>query len=195
MSLSVTEISEILKSGKPLPHGTFSKEDGYKLVCEAIITNNLDHVKKLIAAGLDVNWAKKGYKFPLGYATQNDRHKIVEYLLAAEADFVSSCVQHVNYYLYDDYQSEYHRYKTSITLIANGLRTYVAPPKANSALQQFEKEVIRCRDVIVTLLGLKRRRQSNGYSLILPKLDRFLVQQELAVSIWSSRYQWNQSKK
>lgn len=45
----------------------------------------------------------------------------------------------------------------------------------------LQKAVIQCRDVIVVLLGLKKRKQ------VLGKLDRFLIQQELAVAIWSTR--------
>ena len=48
-------------------------------------------------------------------------------------------------------------------------------------LVEVETKVLNCRDAIVVLLGLKKRR------LILPKLDRFLVQQELAVAIWTTR--------
>ena len=46
---------------------------------------------------------------------------------------------------------------------------------------KFEQGVMCCRDIVVTLLGLKRFRK------ILPKLDRFLIQQELAVAVWSTR--------
>ena len=45
----------------------------------------------------------------------------------------------------------------------------------------FQDCIIGCRDVIVTLLGLKKSRN------LLPRLDRFLVQQVLAVEIWSTR--------
>ena len=51
----------------------------------------------------------------------------------------------------------------------------------NPEYVKFEQGVLRCRDVIVTLLGLKRFRK------ILPKLDRFLIRQELVTSIWSTR--------
>lgn len=46
---------------------------------------------------------------------------------------------------------------------------------------ELEKGVVACRDVIVVLLGLKKRRQ------ILKKLDRFLVRDVLAVEIWTTR--------
>lgn len=50
-------------------------------------------------------------------------------------------------------------------------------------LLAFEKGVKRCRNVIVTILGLKKfRRQAK-----LVKLDRFLIQQVLVVEIWTTR--------
>lgn len=45
----------------------------------------------------------------------------------------------------------------------------------------LEQGVINCRNVIVILLGLRRKHK------ILPLLDRFLVQQVLAVEIWTTR--------
>lgn len=44
----------------------------------------------------------------------------------------------------------------------------------------WEWDVSACQRVIVVLLGLKRRRA------ILPKIDTFLIQQELAGAIWST---------
>lgn len=68
-------------------------------------------------------------------------------------------------------------------LIANGLRTRKLPyGLISDEMRYFEQGVLRCRDVIVVLLGLKKRRQ------VLGKLDRFLVKQELAVAIWSTRH-------
>lgn len=58
----------------------------------------------------------------------------------------------------------------------------------------FNRGVRRCRDAIVVLLGLKKRRRytckgnMSHTQVFLPKLDRFLIQQELAVAIWSTRY-------
>ena len=69
-------------------------------------------------------------------------------------------------------------------LIANGSRTnflYYNAKASYQPLLDFEKGVVSCRNVIVTLLGLKKFRN------ILPKLDRFLVKQVLAVEIWTTR--------
>ena len=57
-------------------------------------------------------------------------------------------------------------------------------------MKDFERGVLHCRDVIVILLGLKKRKQ------VLGKLDRFLVQLELAVAIWTTRQEqeWQKVK-
>lgn len=83
-------------------------------------------------------------------------------------------------------------------LIANGFRlqhinqdTYDIASACHSKhinFGKFEQGVINCRDVIVILLGLKKRRHLTGnYTIILPKLDRFLIRQVLAVEIWTTR--------
>ena len=52
----------------------------------------------------------------------------------------------------------------------------------------FEQGVLRCRDAIVVLLVLKKRsRNAINHLTRLKKLDRFLVQQVLAVEIWTTR--------
>lgn len=78
---------------------------------------------------------------------------------------------------------------TSLVFISNGfcLRNLVDQGFATEKMIECEARVKSCRDVIIVLLGLKKRRHSMGYSAILPKLDRFLIKQELAVAIWSTR--------
>ena len=73
------------------------------------------------------------------------------------------------------------------TLLENGVRLKTAPIEyttvyVTTELREFEDGVLRCRDVIVILLALKKRRH-----VLLLKLDRFLIQQELAVAIWATR--------
>ena len=77
----------------------------------------------------------------------------------------------------------------SLVFISNGfcLRNLVDQGFATEKMIECEARVKSCRDVIVVLLGLKKRCHSMGYSAILPKLDRFLIKQELAVAIWSTR--------
>lgn len=81
--------------------------------------------------------------------------------------------------------------KAAYILISNGARLASCrnQEKISYTLKEFECGVLCCRNVIVTLLGLKKRRH------ILGKLDRFLVQQELAVEIWSTRTKDDWSEK
>lgn len=67
--------------------------------------------------------------------------------------------------------------QTTKVLIANGCRLN----HHHEILSPFQRNVLTCRGTIVIILGLKRKKR------ILPKLDRFLIQQELAVAIWSTR--------
>jgi len=183
MSLSAFEILEIFLSGKPLPPNTLSQCDpqiGRSLVEDAINFDNLDGVKRLIAAGLDVNYQENGDgPFLLEYAILHRRHDIVEYLLAAGANIA-------NVSRYADvaitFAKNCDHCKTLYVLLAYGSK--LEPEDATYGYHEeyrFQQGVTRCRDVIVTLLGLKKRRQ------ILGKLDRFLVSQVLAVEIWATR--------
>ena len=72
-------------------------------------------------------------------------------------------------------------------LVANGYRLHGLKPSSviilSNSMYTFDKGVQECRDVIVTLLGLKKFRRP----FKLNKLDRFLVKQVLAVEIWTTR--------
>lgn len=67
--------------------------------------------------------------------------------------------------------------------IANGYRLCNVRRNCSSPLVLFDRGVVQCRDAIITLLGLHKRRRHR----VLPKLDRFLVRLVLAVEIWSTR--------
>lgn len=79
------------------------------------------------------------------------------------------------------------------TLIANGSRLksllQLQPRVIIPQIEVFEERVIQCRDVIVILLGLRKRRH-----IFLYKLDKFLIAQELAPEIWATRYTFNDSQ-
>ena len=57
------------------------------------------------------------------------------------------------------------------------------PQDTMDELRLFRQGVLRCRDIIVILLGLKKRNNLTT----LKKLDRFLIKQVLAVEIWTTR--------
>lgn len=95
----------------------------------------------------------------LGLVRKNDE-KLIKHL------------EHYNCYIIDD-ERRYRYKKCRQVLVSNGFR-YLKPPKSQLRFDQ-------CREIIVTLLGLKKRKN------ILPKLDRFLVKQEVAIAIWTTR--------
>ena len=173
--MNTRDISEILLSGKPLPPDTFNKGSqlGYELMYHAIRVNQLDYTKKFILAGLDINSYDKSYNAPFACAAFHGKHDIVEYFLVigakdnvADEALASGCR------------------KTMTIAIANGSRLKCSSSCDNfSFVSMFQQGVLRCRDVIVTLLGLKKRR----CLAVLQKLDRFLISQVLAVEIWSTR--------
>lgn len=72
-------------------------------------------------------------------------------------------------------------------LVINGVRlqraTTIAQGYISPRLRTLETSRLSCRDAIVALLGLKKRKSCS----ILSKLDRFLVRQELGVAIWTTR--------
>jgi len=120
---------------------------------------------------------------PLHIAATHDNIKAIEAICACQTSLISIADKR-GYLPLDDIPFTDHLYGQKI-LIANGARLKNVKNKTwvTQELRDFERGVLRCRDVIVTLLGLKKRKA------ILPKLDRFLVQQELAVAIWATRHQ------
>ena len=193
MSLRASEIFEIYLSGKPLPNNTLTQCEGrfgYLLAEHAIDENNLGGVKRLIAAGLDVNWRSSEKDLShLGHAIKRHRHEMVEYLLAAGANIVnvSSYGDHAIRIadIYRGFSED--RDETIRVLFANGAKLDMDYYNMSRNDYLFKQGVTRCRDAIVVLLGLKKRRR------ILGKLDRFLVSQVLAVEIWATRAQRSQT--
>ena len=96
------------------------------------------------------------------------------------------------------YGRSYHNHFAQVNciqlLISNGMRLEKVKkslkPRITQEMWRFQEGAVQCRDVIVILLGLKKKKT------ILHKLDRFLVQQELAVAIWTTRQEqeWQKVK-
>ena len=119
---------------------------------------------------------------PLHVAAVHDNVEAIEAICACQTSLIST--PDVDGYLpLDEISYTAHFYGQKI-LVANGARLKNLKNKhwVTQKLREFESGVLQCRDVIVTLLGLKKKR------VILHKLDRFLVQQELAAAIWSTRH-------
>ena len=120
---------------------------------------------------------KKTY-YPIQTAIHNNQPRNVTLMLAAGFD---KPIDHPLGLLHECAGVD----KCAEILVSNGYRLKEGQfMRFNvSNLIEIEQSVVQCRDVIVVLLGLKKHRQ------VLGKLDRFLIQQELAVAIWSDR--WN----
>lgn len=73
---------------------------------------------------------------------------------------------------------------TLTVLLENGVKLSAAKPgwAIKQEFHDLERGVLSCKNVIVILLGLKKRQIP-----ALVRLDRFLIQQELAAEIWSTR--------
>lgn len=68
-------------------------------------------------------------------------------------------------------------------LISNGVRLKNEEKHVKvEKFRIFQEGVICCRDVLIVLLGLKKRQH-----VLLKRLDRFLIKQVLAVEIWATR--------
>lgn len=120
----------------------------------------------------------------------------VEMLLSQGHDFCNHKVQYRSIKVWGKYSpleiAMLDNHKALYILLANGIRLSRLQNSTSyifcktSEMQNFERGVLGCVQVIVILLGLKKRCYG-GASRILPKLDRFLIQQELAVAIWTTR--------
>ena len=144
----------------------------------------------LINQGVDVNDT-----IPLSQASYQRNPKIVEILIASQANVHLRSVLGLSAF---DYVFNIRSPPIGSLLdecakvfISNGVRLKTIHPslkyRITQELIEFEQGVLRCRDVIITLLGLKKKRRHRNACNLLPKLDRFLIQQVLAVEIWTTR--------
>ena len=146
---------------------------------------NIDVILVLVKeCSMDVDIQDDEEETPLYKAFYGNQPQVAEVLLVLGAQMISP-----NHYI--PWVSREMETETAKVLIANGLRiknvTKYLRDEINGKMTRFDQGVVQCRDVIVTLLGLKKRRQHDGRSLVLPKLDRFLIKEVLAVEIWSTR--------
>ena len=159
--------SEILKDGSTLIHAA----------CQSNDINALVMIFK--SKKCDINKTDDVHFRAIDYATLNNDVDMIEILLAAGSN-MSFVWRHALHYGFE---------LVLEMLISNGKRVQSIQALGHSYdfrvlyrhVEKFQAKVIQCRDVIVILLGLKKRRQ------VLCKLDRFLIQQELATAIWATR--------
>ena len=134
---------------------------------------------KLYNCGLNIHSKSKFGFTPLFYMLRSFSFNILKVTITL--GLLHKCEHKYVIYTLEDFRrvqcndiEHRRRYKECHqVLVSNGFR-YLKPPKSQLRFDQ-------CREIIVTLLGLKKRKN------ILPKLDRFLVKQEVAIAIWTTR--------
>lgn len=134
----------------------------------------------LINQGVDVNDT-----IPLSQASYESNPKIVEILIASQANVHLRSPNDLTAFDYVFYIKS--PGECAKVFISNGVRLKTIHPSLKHRITQelieFEQGVLRCRNVIVILLGLKKKR----VLATLNKLDRFLIRQVLATEIWTTR--------
>lgn len=137
----------------------------------------------LLGHGLDGSARDKWMRTPGHVAAANAQPRVMEVLCAAGADV--RALNQVGQAPLDCALVANGGSTVVEVLVANGVRLRSAAPEYHSliapALWAMERGVLRCRSVVVTLLGLKRRRGP-----FLRPIDRWVVRQ-LGVEVWTTR--------
>ena len=140
--------------------------------------DNIKALVYLINSGFDINYTHHNEALtPLEYAICSNQCSNVQILLAAG----------VKTDLALDMSFRYNSEACTKVLLSNlaKLSSVRNCSKIKQWMVSLEQGVELCRDVIVILLGLKKRNNIPR----LRKLDRFLIKQVLAVEIWTTRTQ------
>lgn len=178
-------VSEILHT---LPKERWFKRDngGDCLFRRACMYGDTLAVASFIQAGIDVN---ERFELddvtshrPIDSATGNGNPKIVELLIAAGANMEPRAVNHNSALDIAIYR---HKEECARVIIANGARLVNTAKKHKHhitlELISFEYGVLRCRAVVVAMLGIKKHRGEH-----FKHVDRFLFR-EMALEIWATR--------
>lgn len=145
--------------------------------CPAMIQRTREGIRTinyLLNHGVDIKKKNVYGILPTRFTYRNV--ELIEFLLSVGNIFES---YNVYRYLEQGFESQ----KAQKVFIANGYRLCNVRRYCSSPLVLFDRGILQCRDAIITLLGLHKRRRHR----VLPKLDRFLVRLVLAVEIWSTR--------
>lgn len=171
------------------PPSTWEEKDiyGWSFVHYACANfgQNDDALVMLIKNGCDLEKCSKTGKPPIFFATKISTLNILcvaganlQPRVENEKSILYSLIYRVN-----RMENRIEYINCAKLILSNGVRLNTVEQDIDipESLVLFEQGVLRCRDAIVILLGLKKRKQ------ILGKLDRFLLQEILAVEIWSTR--------
>lgn len=197
--LTFQEAGNIFKNGKmmellkniPMEQWKTMKLGRHSLLHFACRTNHVKDVQFLLTQGLDIESRSDNTYFrPVHFCVISNSYQSLEVLIAAGVDVHSTSRDGNSLWRPIDHgfgPPEYYEESMKV-LVSNGVRLSTATRKERLTpyMVAFEQGVLRCRDVVIVLLGLKKRRQ------ILGKLDRLLVQQVLAVEIWATRLDENE---
>lgn len=145
---------------------------------------NVAAVVALLAHGLDVNELDVAARTPAHVATSFfSQPRVLEVLCAAGA---AVRTKNASRDALLDRALDHHAAECARILVANGVRLSTVRKEHRARitpeLVAFERGVLRCRAVVVVLLGLKKRRHGD----VMRELDRFVVL-EIAVCIWATR--------
>lgn len=162
-------------------------KNGATLLHYACQGDNAVAAAALLTHGLSVNARDAAYRTPSHLASFNGQHRVLKLMCAAGADLQLrdfSEEQPLDMALSNP-TSEPGADKCVRVLLANGVRLETSRQDLwkyhRPWMVALENGRTCCRTLIVTLLGLKRRRGD-----VLRELDRFVVL-EIAVCIWATR--------
>lgn len=180
-----------LEAKVPKALWTGCSEGGHTLLHYACIVGDVGAAVALLAHGLGVNACTEFGWTPAHVAAMWGHARVLEVLCAAGADLNIYTVEHNTFEsplgtALDWLASTPGTRQCVYVLLINGARIASAHGSdKNHEIHRWmvalETGRIRCRLVIVTLLGLKRRR-----GLAMQRLDRFVVV-EFAICVWATR--------
>ena len=181
------KLSEFLKQ---LPHilwNAVNSDNNYTFVHYASRSGNDDALIMILTSQVNVILCNGG-PTPLQVASLNCNNRAIEILCTFDTSLISKCADRGRNW--DKLPIEWavncsgiNKSESIYTLIANGarLKDVRQQNEVTQEMRDFEAGVLSCRETVIILLGLKKKR------VILHELDRFLIRQELAVAIWTTR--------
>lgn len=143
--------------------------------------DNVAAATALLRFGLDVNSRSSTQRTPAHAAAYTGQARVLRVLCAWGADVHARNA--LNITPFEQARGSFLDPSSGClrVLVACGVRLNARDKAALHELAAFERGVLRCRAVVVVLLGLKRRR-----SVVMRSMDRWVVR-ELCWGIWATR--------
>lgn len=189
------DVYEAARAGRLFPHLVANVPrslwgernlSGKTLLHSACREGDVVAVAALLKHGLDVNAVGSASWTPAHVAAANGHSRALELLCAAGADLraqTSRGSTPLDFCLLSASSAIRGSHGCICVLVANGVRLQTARDQflITPEVAAFERGVLRCRDMVVVLLGIKRRRTRN-----LLHVDKFLFR-EIAHGFWATR--------